>query len=314
MSKKYAFLFPGQGAQYPGMAKDFYDQFAVAKQTFDEADEYLNQAFSKLIFEGPAAELTLTKNSQIAIFVASMAILRTVQQEFPIAPILCAGLSLGEYTALVAAGKLAFKDALDLVRTRAEAMHQACEETKSSMHVVLGMTEEAVVAVLQEINPPHPVWIANLNCPGQIVIAGTIEALAIAAEALKQKGAKRVLPLDVSGAFHSGLMRSAQEKLRAKIATVAFQESPIEIVMNVPGDFVSSAQEMRQVLIDQVVSPVRWEKGILKMAERKIETYVEMGPGKTLSGMNKRIGVAEPTYSVEKVADLEVLGGVLCNC
>lgn len=312
MTKKYAFLFPGQGAQYPGMAKDFYDQFPIAKQTFEEADQFLNRPFSKLVFEGPSAELTLTKNSQIAIYIASIAILRVVQQQFPeLKPALCAGLSLGEYTALTAAGKLRFTDCLDLVRTRAEAMHQACEETKGSMQVVLGMTEEAVETVIRELNPPHPVWVANLNCPGQVVIAGSIDALSIAGEALKLKGAKRVLPLEVSGAFHSGLMRSAQEKLKQKIATVPFHESAIEIVMNVPGDFVSSAQEMRQVLIDQVASPVRWEKGIRKMMESKIDVYIEMGPGKTLSGMNKRIGVAEPTFSVEKSADLEELNKMM---
>ncbi len=175
------------------------------------------------------AELTLTKNSQIAIYISSVAILRVVQEQFPeLKPVVCAGLSLGEYTALTAAGKIDFQDCLDLVRIRAEAMHQACEETKGTMQVVLGMTEEAVETVIRELNPPHPVWIANLNCPGQIVIAGSMEAIALAAEALKQKGAKRVLPLDVSGAFHSGLMQPAQEKLAAKIASVHFYESPLK--------------------------------------------------------------------------------------
>jgi len=306
MNKKFAFLFPGQGAQYPGMGKDFYDQFPIARQTFNEADQFLNRPFSKLIFEGPSAELTLTKNSQIAIYISSIAILRVVQEQFPeLKPVFCAGLSLGEYTALTAAGKIDFLDCLDLVRTRAEAMHQACEERKGTMQVVLGMTEEAVETVLRQLNPLHSVWVANLNCPGQIVIAGSIEAIALAAEALKQKGAKRVLPLDVSGAFHSGLMQSAQAQLATKIATVPFHESAVEIVMNVSGDFVSSVEQMRQALIDQVVSPVRWEKGICKMMDCKIEIYLEMGPGKTLSGMNKRIGVSEPTYSVEKTVDLD---------
>jgi [acyl-carrier-protein] S-malonyltransferase len=306
MNKRFAFLFPGQGAQYPGMGKDFYDQFPIAKQTFDEADHFLNRPFSKLIFEGPLAELTLTKNSQIAIYISSIAILRVVQEQFPeLKPVVCAGLSLGEYTALTAAGKIDFLDCLDLVSTRAEAMHRSCEETKGTMQVVLGMTEESVEAVISELNPPHPVWVANLNCPGQIVIAGSLEAIALAADLLKQKGAKRVLPLDVSGAFHSGLMHSAQTKLAAKITTTPFYESGIEIVMNVPGDFVSSALEMREALVDQVVSPVRWEKGIRKMMDHKIDLYIEMGPGKTLSGMNKRIGVIEPTFSTEKVGDLE---------
>jgi [acyl-carrier-protein] S-malonyltransferase len=312
MNKKFAFLFPGQGAQYPGMGKDFYDQFSIAKQTFDEADQFLRRPFSKLIFEGSSAELALTKNSQIAIYINSIAILRVVQEQFPeLKPVSCAGLSLGEYTALTAAGIIDFLDCLDLVRIRAEAMHTACEETKGTMQVVLGMTEEAVETVIRKLNPPHSVWVANVNCPGQIVIAGSLEAIALAAEALKQKGAKRVLPLDVSGAFHSGLMQSAQATLAAKIATAPFCESAVETVMNVPGDFVSSREQMRQVLLDQVVKPVRWEKGIRKMMERKIDIYLEMGPGKTLSGMNKRIGVAEPTRSIEKIADLEEIHKLL---
>lgn len=312
MNKKCAFLFPGQGAQYPGMGKDFYDQFALARQTFEEADDFLKTPFSKLVFEGPSDELTLTKNSQIAIYVASIAVLRVVQEQFPdLKPAVCAGLSLGEYTALTAAGKLSFTDCLDLVRTRANAMHEACEETKGSMQVVLGMTEEAVETVIRTLNPPHAVWLANLNCPGQVVIAGSIEGLAVAADALKQSGAKRVLPLDVSGAFHSGLMRSAQEKLAAKIGTVPFHASAIDVVMNVPGNFVATPEEMRKVLIDQVASPVRWEKGIRHMMQSGIELYIEMGPGRTLSGMNKRIGVTEPTYTVEKVADLEELNKLM---
>lgn len=312
MNKKYAFLFPGQGAQYPGMGKDFYEQFSVAKQTFDEADEFLNCSFSKLIFEGPSDELTLTKNSQVAIYISSIAVLRVVQEQFPeVKPAFCAGLSLGEYTALTAAGKISFLDCLDLVRVRAEAMHQACEETKGTMQVVLGMTEEATEGVIRELNPPHPVWIANLSCPGQVVIAGSMEAIALVSEILKKNGAKRVLPLEVSGAFHSGLMQPAKLKLAKKIAVVDFHDSPIEIVMNVPGDFVSSTERMRQMLIDQVVNPVRWEKGIRKMMDCSVDLYLEMGPGKTLSGMNKRIGVAEPTYSIEKTSDLEALNKLM---
>jgi [acyl-carrier-protein] S-malonyltransferase len=290
------------------MCKDFYDSFPVARRTFEEADDFLQHPFSKLVFEGPSAELTLTKNSQIAIYIASIAVLRVVQEEFPwLQPSICAGLSLGEYTALTAAKKISFTDCLDLVRVRAEAMHLACTETRGSMQVVLGMEEESVAAVLGELNPPHPVWLANLNCPGQIVIAGSSDALGFAADLLKQRGAKRILPLEVSGAFHSGLMRSAQATLSGKIATVVLQESPIGVVMNVPGDLVSSVPQMRKALIDQVVSPVFWEKGVRRMVEGGIDLYIEMGPGKTLSGMNRRIGVKEPTCSLEKISDLEEL-------
>lgn len=312
MSKKLAFLFPGQGAQYPGMGKDFFEHFPIACQTFEEADDFLQSSFSKLIFEGPSDELTKTCNSQSAIYVVSMALYRVIEQQFPdFTPNICAGLSLGEYTALTVAGKIGFTDCLDLVRLRGCAMQEACEETKGSMQVVLGMTEEAVDAVICKLNPPHPVWVANINCPGQVVIAGSLDALTSAGEALKQNGAKRVLPLEVSGAFHSGLMRSAQEKLKSKIATTSFHESATQVVMNVPGDFVSGLPQMREALVDQVVSPVRWERGIRKMMEDKVEAYVEIGPGKTLAGMNKRIGVTELTLSIEKVSDLEGLNKLM---
>ncbi|MBS0620937.1 MAG: ACP S-malonyltransferase [Verrucomicrobia bacterium] len=308
MSKKIAFLFPGQGAQYPGMGKDFYDAYPVAAKTFHEADQHLGYPLSKLIFEGPADELTETRYSQLAIFVTSIAILRVVQELFPeLEPTACAGLSLGEYTALVAAGILSFTECLDLVRLRGEAMQAACEEKPGTMQVVLGMTEEAVDAALSEMVPPQPVWIANLNCPGQVVIAGTLEAMPSVADHLKKNGAKRVLPLDVSGAFHSQLMGSAQDQLRKKIAPLHFAKAATEIVMNVPGESVEAPEAIKQALIDQVVSPVRWEKGIRALASSAIELYIEMGPGKTLSGMNKRIGIAEPTLSVEKVTDLEGL-------
>lgn len=307
-SKKWAFLFPGQGAQYPGMGKDFYDAFPVARQVFEEADEHLGMQFSRLIFEGPAPELTLTKNSQVAIYITSVAILKTVQHHFPeIIPSVCAGLSLGEYTALTASGRASFKECLDLVKLRAELMQAACEEEKGSMQVVLGLDAQVVEDVVKELPAGTRVWVANLNCPGQVVIAGTPDGLIIAVEALKLKGAKRALPLDVSGAFHSGLMRSAQEKLAPRIESTEFVGSDIAFVMNVPGGFVEDLNDVRQYLIQQVASPVRWEKGVRSMVEQGVDCYLEMGPGKTLAGMNKRIGVAQPTFSIEKISDLEEL-------
>lgn len=305
---KIAFLFPGQGAQYVGMAKDFHDHFPIAKETFQEADDLLSSNFSRLIFEGPSDELTLTKNAQVAIFIASIAIWRTVCQQFPsLKPAVCAGLSLGEYTALTASSRLSFAECLSLVRARGNYMHEACLSTEGTLQVVLGLEPEAVEQALHALAKPHQAWIANLNCPGQVVIAGTKAGMPAAAEAIKAKGAKRVLPLEVSGAFHSPLMREAQERLSSHILSAPFKESEIALVMNVPGRYVTALAEMKRFLIDQVTSPVYWEKGIRAMMADAVTLHIEMGCGKTLQGMNKRIGVPVPTLSIEKITNLEEL-------
>jgi [acyl-carrier-protein] S-malonyltransferase len=310
--KKYSFSI--SGAQYVGMGKDFYDNFSVAREVFDEADERLSMHFSRLIFEGPQSELTLTKNSQLAIYIVSWAICKTLQQEYPeLQPAVCAGLSLGEYTALTAAKKLAFEQGLPLVAKRAMLMHEACVTHPGSMRVVLGMEEEAVEKTLVSLPSSAQVWIANVNCPGQIVIAGTLSGLDLAAELLKQKGAKMVLPLEVSGAFHSGLMQSAQDALSPYLLSVPFTDSSTELVMNTPGSYVQDTDRIRSYLIQQVTQPVRWQKGIHAMEEKKVDLYVEIGCGKTLQGMNKRIGVTASTINIEKVTELEeVLKGKEC--
>ncbi|MEN9343425.1 MAG: hypothetical protein RLZZ453_212 [Chlamydiota bacterium] len=305
MSNKFAFLFPGQGAQFPGMGKDFYDVFSVVRHTFEEADDYLKTTFSSLIFNGPKEELTLTKNSQVGIYIVGVALFRLLQKERPeLTAHTCAGLSLGEYTALTAAGKLGFKEGLSLVKLRAEAMHKACEEVKGSMMVVLGLEESQVQEVLSNFSS---VWVANLNCPGQVVISGAVEALERVVEPLKEKGAKRCLPLEVSGAFHSGLMEGARKKLSEKIEETPFHNSSTHMVMNVTGGYVKTNEEIKLLLIDQLTRPVRWAQGIESMVKAGMDAYIEFAPGKTLSGMNKRIGVEAPTYSLEKVTDLEVL-------
>jgi [acyl-carrier-protein] S-malonyltransferase len=302
MSKK-AFIFPGQGAQVVGMGKDFYDAFSCARETFEEASDVLSQNMKELIFSGPMEELSQTKNSQPAIFVTSVAILKTVKEQFPnLTPSICAGLSLGEYTALYAAGKISFSECLKLVAARGAYMQEACKEKPSTMRVVLGLDPEIVKTHL-----PSNVWIANLNCPGQVVIAGLTSEMPAAEELLKAQGARRVLSLDVSGAFHTPLMRSAQLKLEPQLRSANLEESAIEIVMNVPGDFVRTLPEIRSNLIDQVASPTRWEQGIRKIEEAGIDLYVEMGPGKTLAGMNKKIGALAQAISIEKIAELESL-------
>jgi [acyl-carrier-protein] S-malonyltransferase len=295
---KIAFIFPGQGAQYMGMAQDFYEAFPIVRETFEEASQILSTDFTRLILEGPEQELVLTKNSQPAIFIVSVALLRCIQQQFPhLQPDICAGLSLGEYTALYASGRISFADALKIVAARGQYMQEACQERQGTMRVVLGL-DPAIAAA----NLPADVWIANLNCPGQVVIAGAVSAMPQAEELLKAQGAKRVLPLDVSGAFHTPFMRSAQEKLKSYLLSAPLQESKTQLVMNVPGDFVDSISEIREHLIAQVACPTQWEKGIRLLED--VDLFIEIGPGKTLTGMNKKIGVKGQTLNIEKTTDL----------
>lgn len=308
MNKKVGFIFPGQGAQYPGMGKDFYDQFPVSRNTFEEADTLLGTNFSELIFNGSAAELKLTKNSQLSIFIVSVAILRALQEKFPaLVPQVAAGLSLGEYTALVAANKISFKEALFLVKARAEYMNDACLAKEGGMSVILGLDALVVESVIQEVQKEHQVWVANLNCPLQVVIAGTPSGIEAASIRLKEKGAKRILPLEVSGAFHSGLMKPAQDRLEPRIRSAALQESAIALVMNVAGGYVSTLDEMRRNMILQVTHPVRWEQGIKAMAKENVDFFIEMGPGRTLTGMNKKILPSAHSISIEKVSDFALL-------
>ncbi len=310
MNRDRAFIFPGQGAQYVGMGKDFYDKYPSAKQTYDQADDLLSLHLSKLIFNGPSKEMMLTKNSQISVYVTSMAILKVISEEFPdLTPSICAGLSLGEYSALTAAKKLAFTDGVALVRARGEFMNEAALKYPGSMAVVLGIALGEVQECLKDFQ--NKVWIANLNCPGQVVISGAIKDLERASKVIKEKGANRILPLDVSGAFHSGLMSEAQEKLGQKLNEVPIHESSIEIVMNVPGEFVEDIEGVRKNLFNQVTNPVRWEKGVRAMMERQTALYVEIGCGNTLSGMNKKIGTTGMSVNVNKVEDLDNLAKAL---
>lgn len=315
--KNKAFLFPGQGAQYAGMGKDFASVFAVARETFEEADEILGFHLSKIIFEGPEDVLVQTKYSQPAIFVNSIAILRVILQQLPeMQPFATAGLSLGEYSALCAANKMSFQETLMLVAKRAQFMNEACEKVPGTMAAVLGLSPSQIQAPLEGI---EGIWVANYNCPGQIVISGTQAGVQKATEVLKANGAKRVLPLSVSGAFHSGLMQIAQDLLAPHVLASAIQESKTQIVMNAVGNFVESPEEIRKQLIHQVTQSVRWEQGIQAMQEKGVDFYLEIGCGKTLTGMNRKIGPSGPTMSVEKIVDLEELakqveGGVQCNC
>lgn len=310
--KKFAFLFPGQGAQYPGMGKDFSEAFAVARQTFEEADDILREPFSKIIFDGSEAELTKTKHSQIAIFIVSAALLKVLQSQFPsLYPSVCAGLSLGEYTALWASGRLSFQQTLLLVQGRANFMNEACEKVPGTMAAILGLDADTLDAVVKDIDE---VWVANYNCPGQIVISGTKKGCDTAASILKAEGAKRIIPLQVHGAFHSGLMQQAQDALSFFIAEAPLKNSLVGFAMNTPGDFVTDLDEIRRNLTLQVTSSVRWQQAISAIEKKPVDLYLEVGCGKILTGFNKKIGVAPPTLSIEKVADLETLARELETC
>lgn len=285
------------------MGRDFYQQFAAARAVFDEADERLSQNFSQLIFNGPSDELTETKNCQLAIYLTSVALLNVLKAEMPqLVPFVCAGLSLGEYSALTAAGMLSLSDGIKIVRARGEAMQNAYEVTKGSMVVVLGMEEAEVEKSLCD-----GACIANLNCPGQVVIAGTLDGLEKTSAKLKENGARRILPLEVSGAFHSPLMLPARERLTPMMQELILKKGCCNLVMNVPGGFVEDLNLVRTYMIAQVTSPVRWQKGIEAMRESGVELYLEIGPGTTLTGMNKRIKIEQPCFNLEKVADLKVL-------
>ncbi len=298
---KQVLLFPGQGAQFPGMGEDFFRSFLSAKETFQEADDLLGMALSKLIFQGPEDELMLTKNAQVAIYVTSMAIYRTLQSQLPRFSFdLTAGLSLGEYSALTAASLFSFKEGLKLVKARGEAMHAASLSVKGGMSVVLGLSMDQIRPHLKGLQA----YIANLNCPGQVVISGTKEALLYLEGVLKEAGAKRVLPLEVSGAFHSPLMNSAKERMMPLLERVEMDPLSMEVVMNVPGEIVSEEKAIRGYLIDQVTSPTLWEKGIrLMVDQQEVVRALEIGPGKTLSGMNRKMDL--PTYTLTKVEDLD---------
>lgn len=300
---KAAFLFPGQGAQYCGMGKDFYEAFPIARETFQEADDLLSEQLSKIIFEGPEPLLTQTRNSQVAIFVTSVAILKTLEQQFPqLKPAVCSGLSLGEYSALFAAKRLGFSDTLLLVKERGRLMNEACERTSGTMAAVLGMDAAGIESAVQSL---PGVWVANYNAPGQTVISGTKEGIEMAAAVLKEKGAKRVIPLTVHGAFHSGLMQSAQDGLAPWVERAPLLESGIELVMNVPGKAVSGVSEMKKFMISQVTHSIRWDQGIQSMGP--MDLFLEIGCGKTLTGLNKKIGVQGLCLSMDKIADLDQL-------
>ncbi|MGG4496819.1 ACP S-malonyltransferase [Brevibacillus reuszeri] len=314
---KIAFVFPGQGSQFVGMGQALSEQSPAARQVFEEADAALGFSLSQLCFEGPEEELKLTANTQPAILTASVAVLAALKEKQPnFTPAYVAGHSLGEYSALVAAGALSFADAVKTVRSRGQFMEEAVPAGQGAMAAVLNMDRAALHAVCEEVTASgHPVQLANLNSPGQIVISGSAEGVKLAGEQAKAAGAKRVLPLNVSGPFHSSLMQPAADKLQAVLAEVSVKDAVIKVVANVTARPVTEAATIVESLIQQVSAPVLWEDSVQWMVEQGVTTFVEIGPGKVLAGLIKKIAPAETTIiSVQDIDSLSELldGGVLC--
>jgi len=289
-----AYIFPGQGAQFPGMGKDLYESNEIAKKLFDQANELLGFNITQIMFEGTEEELKQTKVTQPAIFLHSVILAKTYPA---FKPDMVAGHSLGEFSALVANEVLTFEDGLKLVYQRALAMQEACEINPSSMAAILGLADEKVEEICASIEGEIVVP-ANYNCPGQLVISGTTRGIEIACEKMKEAGAKRALPLPVGGAFHSPLMEPAREKLERAIADTVFHHPLCPIYQNVSTTAMSDVDMIKENLIAQLTAPVKWTQSVQNMVKDGATQFLECGPGKVLQGLVKKIHKDAQTASI----------------
>ncbi|WP_010649380.1 ACP S-malonyltransferase [Oceanobacillus massiliensis] len=301
--KRVAFMFPGQGSQAVGMGKEFHDEYPMVKELFQKANDVLGKDIRGIMFDGPAEALTETENAQPSLLLTSIAIHKLLQQE-NVEPVMTVGHSLGEYSALVAAGALTVEDALPLVAVRGKLMEDAFPKGQGTMAAVLGLNEKEISEALQEITE-EVVDLANLNCPGQIVISGSKEGIEKAAALLKDKGAKRVLPLNVSGPFHSRLMKPANEEFAAYLDKTPIQDATIPVYANVSAEAVTSSVEIKDLLLKQLYSPVRFEESINQMINEGIDAFVEVGNGKVLSGLLRKIDKKVPAFAVQDIKSMQ---------
>ena len=300
--EKTALLFAGQGAQAVGMGKDLAAAYPSARALFDRADAVLGYGLADVCFDGPEAELTKTENAQPGIYLVSWVALALLKERVPgLAFQATAGLSLGEFTALAAAGAMSFEDGLKIVRLRGRYMQEACEATRGGMAAIIGLDEGPT----REVCEATGVTLANLNCPGQIVVSGAADKIPAAVEAAKAKGAKRAIPLAVAGAYHSPLMASAQPKLAAALADVALKTPEIPVIANVTALPHGAPGEITSLLVDQVTSSVRWEASVRHLLAQGFTRFIELGPGTALTGFLKRIDKTVPVLNVADVASLE---------
>jgi len=304
---KTAFVFPGQGAQAVGMGKDAYDAFENVRDIFQKADQALGMELTKLIFEGPEEALKQTANTQPALLTVSVAYLKLLEESGLKADYV-AGHSLGEYSALVAAGVLSFEDAVRTVRARGLYMEQAVPSGQGAMAAVLGAERDALASLCEAITAEgSAVELANVNCPGQIVVSGTAQGVQTVVERGKEAGAKRVIPLEVSGPFHSSLMKPAAEQLSAALGGVNLSDAAVPVVANVTAREATEASAIRELLVEQVYSPVLWEDSVRYLIEQGVDTFVEIGSGTVLAGLIKKIDRNVRVISVNNISALDAL-------
>jgi [acyl-carrier-protein] S-malonyltransferase len=301
-------LFPGQGSQHVGMGLELSSVFPEARRTLEEADDILGVSLSTMMTLGPQEELTETRNAQPALLTHSVAVLRVLGDRLA-GPAMAAGHSLGEFSAYVAAGTLRFEDALRAVRLRGELMFEAGQRRPGTMAAILGLDDAEVEAVCAAASDASGVVVpANLNSPGQVVISGDIAAVGRAGQGAREAGAKRVVPLQVSGAFHSPLMEPAQEGLREALESVKFDRPAYPVVSNVTAAEVVEGDRARELLVEQLTSPVRWSESIRRMVDRGCDRFVEIGAGSVLTGLNRRNAKGVESMAVGEPADLERFG------
>jgi [acyl-carrier-protein] S-malonyltransferase len=306
---KIAFIFPGQGAQAVGMGKDVYEQAPESRAVFERADKVLGFELSKLIFEGPDEQLKQTFNTQPALLATSIALYEAFKQQ-RVAPDYVAGHSLGEYSALVVAGVLSLEDALATVRTRGLLMERAVPNGQGAMAAALGAVPEALAALCRDISSQvGVVELANLNCPGQIVVSGSKEGVAAVVGRGKEAGAKRMIPLEVSGPFHSSLMKPAAEQLGEALTKVHFGEAHVPVIANVTARPVTQPEQIRQLLIEQVYSPVRWEESVAWLISQGVDRFVEIGSGSVLAGLIKKIDRSVSVVSLNSLESIRNFSG-----
>ncbi|MDD2366227.1 MAG: ACP S-malonyltransferase [Desulfuromonadaceae bacterium] len=304
---KTAFIFPGQGSQYVGMGSNLADTFAVARRTFEEADDALDFKLSELCFSGNEADLKLTANTQPAILATSIAILKVIQQETGLKADYLAGHSLGEYSALVCSGALTFADAVRTVRARGTFMQEAVPVGTGTMAAILGVEADILQEICLEAAQGEVVSPANFNSPGQIVIAGTVAAVGRAIEIAKARGFRKAMLLPVSAPFHCALMKPAAERLSAVLDSISVCEMSAPVIANATASANALKERVKPLLVEQVCSPVLWEQSVLEMSALGVTKCIEIGPGKVLSGLAKRIKKDMTALNVEDAASLKLL-------